>query len=58
MYTYKDGSTALHLAAYNGHLAVVTLLLEAGASINAKDNVSTLIACMYKQTIIWYLLQE
>ena len=28
------------LAAYNGHSDVIKLLLEAGASIEAKDNVS------------------
>ena len=28
------------LAAYNGNVDVVTVLLEAGASIEAKDNVS------------------
>ena len=32
--------TALICAAYNGHADAVKLLLEAGASIEAKDNVS------------------
>ena len=32
--------TSLTLAAYNGHNDAIRLLLEAGASIEAKDNVS------------------
>ena len=36
----KDGSTALHLAARNGHTAAMTLLLEKGADIAIKDFVS------------------
>ena len=31
------GATALHVAAFNGHRAIVELLLEAGAEINARD---------------------
>ena len=33
------GRTALHQAAYNGHEAVVRLLLEYKADIDAKDKV-------------------
>jgi ankyrin repeat protein len=32
----KYGRTALHLAAMNGHLEIVKLLLEHGADVNAK----------------------
>ena len=52
MYTYKDGWTALHIAAMRGHNDVVGLLLEAGSDIHAKDNVSICITCIYKQIII------
>ena len=43
--------TALHRAAYNGHNAVVELLLEAGPDIHVKDNVSICIICLYIQII-------
>ena len=32
----------MHLAAFSGHTATVSLLLEKGADIGAKDNVSNL----------------
>ena len=35
----KDGDTALHIAAYNGHGALVHLLLERGAPVNVTDDV-------------------
>ena len=36
----QDESTPLHEAAYNGHTAVASLLLDRGADVGAKDNVS------------------
>ena len=40
MYSHQNGATALMNAALNGHSEVVKLLLEAGALIEAKDDVS------------------
>jgi ankyrin repeat protein len=34
----SGGCTALHLAAENGHVAIVRLLLDTGAAINAQDS--------------------
>jgi ankyrin repeat protein len=36
--TGKKGWTALHLAAFNGHIEIIRLLLQHGADLNAKDN--------------------
>lgn len=33
----RDGSTPLHCAAWKGHATVVTLLLDAGADVNARN---------------------
>ena len=35
----QDGSTALYMAAQNGHREVVELLLQHGADVNAEDEV-------------------
>ena len=43
---HQDGKTALIHAAYGGHAETVTLLLDRGADINHKDNVSYCDACM------------
>jgi ankyrin repeat protein len=34
---YRDGCTALHRAAENGHLGVIPVLLSAGAEVNSKN---------------------
>lgn len=34
----SSGKTALHVAAHQGHIEIVKLLLQSGASVNAKDN--------------------
>ena len=47
MYSYKDGYTALMRAAYNGHGEVVRLLVEAEASLDIQDSVSTLVGFVF-----------
>ena len=36
----QDHQTPLHFAAYNGHTDTVKILIEKGADVNAKDEVS------------------
>ena len=38
--TVQDGSTALFVAAQEGHCAIVRMLLEAKADVNIQNNVS------------------
>ncbi len=38
--THQEGDTALTLAAYHGHLAVVEVLLAKGAKLEATDKVN------------------
>ena len=40
MYTMQWGNTPLHRAATGGHLEAVKLLLDRGASVDAKNKVS------------------
>ena len=40
MYFHQNGETPLIFAAFNGHADNVKLLIEAGADIEAKNNVS------------------
>ena len=46
MCSYKNGTTALMNAAYEGHLEVVSVLLAAGGDPNLEDEVSTRIGCV------------
>jgi len=41
----QDGWTALHWAAYKGHVAVLKCLLEAGADTTIKKNVTIPVYC-------------
>jgi hypothetical protein len=50
-YLLKDGGTALHRAASNGHDEVVTLLINAGAPVNAQDFVS--FTSHIQETALW-----
>ena len=43
LYYYKDGRTALYIAAYNGHVECLAALLSAGADLNMQDKVSILL---------------
>ena len=38
--TVQTGSTALHMAAQEGHYEIVRMLLEAKADVNVQNNVS------------------
>ena len=42
----EEGSTALHLAAKEGHAGVVVALLDAGADINARDGAGNTALCL------------
>jgi ankyrin repeat protein len=41
MFSYQNGCTALYVASQNGHLAVVTALVNGGADLNLQSKVST-----------------
>ena len=40
VHVLQGGSTPLHLAAYHGHIKAVEILLAAGATVDAEDDVS------------------
>ena len=57
-YFHQRNMTALMLAAVNGHSDIVNLLLEAGASIEAKSTVSKRISictCVYVCVCVFVL---
>ena len=55
--SYKYGCTALYWAVFNGHLEVATFLVNAGASIDIPDIVSTRIRlCIQTITINKYYI--
>ena len=41
--SYQDGRTALHIAAIKGHIEVMRLLLDKGADVKIRHNVSDMI---------------
>lgn len=53
MLSYKDGSTALHWACWNGHMDVVKFLISQGASLplHTRKGKHSL-GCIYEQIII------
>lgn len=47
------GQTALHNAAYKGHVEIVSALLQAGALVNLQDKVSGVyIECLFKYFVL------
>lgn len=40
VHALQDGSTTLHLAAFNGHIKTIEILMDAGATVDIMDNVS------------------
>ena len=59
VFSHQSNYTALILAAWNGNADTVAVLLEAGASIEAKDNVSKRISictCVCVCVCVLYIL--
>ena len=48
----QDGSTALHHAAYGGHMETVRLLLDRGAVIEIAANVSNIVCIEDDATVM------
>ena len=60
-YFHQLGNTALICAAYRGHSEVIKVLIDAGASIEAKNNVSNRISlftyvCVFVCVCVWIRL--
>ena len=51
--TLQDGATALFIACQNGHVSTVQLLVDAGASLDVRTNVSSL-PTRYTYTNRWW----
>ena len=45
--TVQTGSTALHVAAQEGHCQIVRMLLEAKADVNMKNNVRVVLVIVF-----------
>ena len=55
----QDGKTALHLAAENGHVSIVQILMVAHADLNQQDKVVyRLVECKFLLTAPHLLLQS
>jgi ankyrin repeat protein len=46
--SFKAGCTPLHYAAKNGHAGVITLLLDRGAHVEEKNEVSSILECTFE----------
>ena len=47
MFSFKEGYTALIYAAYNGEEEITRLLVDAGASLDVRNNVRTFISFVF-----------
>ena len=50
----QDGNTALHLASLRGHKDTVELLVQKGAQVDSKNNVSISFLLSYLEKCIYY----
>jgi len=49
----QDGSTSLMRACYRGHLEIVNVLIDIGADVNDKDNVSSNLLSLLLISDVW-----
>ena len=52
LYSVQDGFTALHVAAQEGHLRVVEMLLEANADVSVKTDVRIVVHVLCTQVYL------